>query len=425
MAARSALATNFEPDVVKIDRNSTLKTLKETLYYLSFPFGFLAFSLPIYGEKVGATPFQIGLLFSAFSMMTLVVRPILGNLLDKVGRRPFFIGGVAAYALTDFIFALLQSYPGLVMARVVQGIAFAFLWLTVYAIISDLSLDGERGLNYGKVIEAQNRGQINGAIVGFILIWGLESRFLLGFRIAFLIYFVFGAYAFWQGWRIDETLGADCGKPVASREKAAGQISRDYFKLLLVTFLTSISYGMLAPIVIIFLRQRISGNLIMLAASYVPAAVVWSFLPSRFGRLSDRFGRKRFVVAGLVAGAVVVALIPRAGSFWFLTGLWVLAAAALTMALPIQQAMVSDLTGDDVRGRAYGYYALANDAGNVVGPAVGTWLYGRGQAYPFYLNGFVLLLAGLVVLFFSRGNGRQTGKAGYYPGSGEYISKRG
>ena len=50
-------------------------TLRSTLLLVSLPFGILNFVLPIYGRDVGASAVEIGMLFSAFSLMMVVLRP--------------------------------------------------------------------------------------------------------------------------------------------------------------------------------------------------------------------------------------------------------------------------------------------------------------------------------------------------------------
>jgi len=79
--------------------------------------------------------------------------------------------------------------------------------------------------------------------------------------------------------------------------------------------------------------------------------------------------------------------------------LWVVEAIGLTAAAPAQEALVADLTGNDVRGTGYGLYTFAASLGATFGPLIGGWLYDTmGHAVPFYLNGMVLL-AGTVAVW--------------------------
>jgi MFS family permease len=70
------------------------------------------------------------------------------------------------------------------------------------------------------------------------------------------------------------------------------------------------------------------------------------------------------------------------------------------MAGPAEEAMVADLTGNQVRrGLGYGFHTFVSSMGASVGPLAGGWLYDSvGLAVPFYLNGVVLLMGALLVL---------------------------
>src|SRR4051794_14865803 len=69
-------------------------------------FGIVIPLLPFYADELKATPFDIGILVSSYSLMQFIFSPIWGNLSDRYGRRPilFFtiLGASAGYWIIGF-----------------------------------------------------------------------------------------------------------------------------------------------------------------------------------------------------------------------------------------------------------------------------------------------------------------------------------
>lgn len=415
--------------------DKTLPSLGKILFYLSFPFGFMGFVLPIYGKEIGASATEIGLLFSVFSLMTLVLRPMVGYLLDHVGRRVFVIAGVVLYTLTMLVFAMVENYTGILIARALQGVASASLWLASYAVVSDLSAAEKRGENYGRVQQSSNAGALFGATAGFVILMALKDT-IAGTKAAFSVYTVVVAATLFWALRLPETLagkGGSGGRPDGGAAAAGGAappaekrvrgprglFSRKYFAVLGVVLFTSIGNGMLAPLMMIYIMEKMGTDVIQLGAAYVPAAIVWSVLPARAGKFADRHGRRPFMLLGLGASAAVAALIPSLPSLWYLIALWVAEAAALSMAIPAEQALISDLTDARLRGQAYGFYDMTANLGFSLGPALGGLVFEKvGHAAPFYLDSVILLLAAMVVIVALGGVPKPAPSMGSAPSTG-------
>ncbi len=177
--------------------------------------------------------------------------------------------------------------------------------------------------------------------------------------------------------------------------------TRNWNLLLLVTLVTGAAWAMLEPVMMIFLQEKFTQDVSTLALAFLPAGLVWALLPSRLGRLADRFGRKPLMVLGMAMAAITSFLIPGLGSLVVLAALWALQALCYAAGDPAEQALVADLTGGDQRGRAYGYYAMAAGIGATFGPLVGGWLYQSvGVSAPFFANGLVLGICTLVLVIF-------------------------
>ena len=148
----------------------TLSNLRRTIFLISMPFFILELMLPVYGKQIGASVVEIGLFFSAFSLMTVILRPLVGWGLDHFGRRNFFIAGLAGYAITMVSFAFIDQVWGIVLARIFQGISSSLLWLSASAITADMAGEQERGNSFGKITQASSQGSIVGTFLGFILL---------------------------------------------------------------------------------------------------------------------------------------------------------------------------------------------------------------------------------------------------------------
>ena len=178
---------------MKNNSQKTLAILRKSIFLISLPFFILGLMLPVYGKQIGASVVEIGLFFSVFSLMTVILRPVVGWGLDRFGRRPFFIAGAAGYAITMISYAFIDQVWGILLARILQGISSSFLWLAASAITADEAGEQERGSAFGRVTQASTQGSIVGVFVGFTLLNARlsingQETFFGSWMLMFLVY---------------------------------------------------------------------------------------------------------------------------------------------------------------------------------------------------------------------------------------------
>lgn len=385
-----------------ISESRAIKNIESVFFFLSLPFFIMGLLLPIYGKELGASAFEIGLIFSAFSIMTILMRPLVGWALDRFGRRPFYISGMLGYALTMVAFAYSDQVWGMVAARLLQGLSSAFAWLSASAIIADITGPENRARYFGRLSQASSRGSILGAFIVFSMYSGGLNLSGLGVTLdgwkgSFLVFATGALVAFVIALR-----GMSETNPGPARTSPSPIVwSRTWTLLMLVTLITAGAWTMTSPILILFLQERLNAGIDVIGWAFLPSGIIWALLPAHLGGLADRFGRKPLMILGLIVSAATMFILPFLTSILGLAVLWSLLALCFAAGDPAEQALVADLTGGDQRGRAYGLYVMASDIGAALGPLGGGWLYDSlDPSAPFFANGVILALCALLLLLF-------------------------
>lgn len=170
-----------------------LQGVLKTVFYISFPLSFIGFILPVYASNLGSSPLEIGVLYSIVSLCSILIRPIVGRWIDNKGRRSGLIIGVLAYAAAIGLYFMADSYIYILVARVVQSTAASFLWVSVNAMIADVSQDGDRAKNFGIMDQYSNRGCFIGSAIGFTVMFSSDSDKRL--QLVFLVFLLIAIYA--------------------------------------------------------------------------------------------------------------------------------------------------------------------------------------------------------------------------------------
>lgn len=401
------------------DPMAALHYMRRALSLSSFPIGVLTLGIPFYGSaKLGLDPLQIGLLVSIYSLMTLLMRPIVGPSMDRWGRRRFFLAGLTLQIFSNLFFAIGSSYDWLFWGRLTQGVAAGLLWLSAYAITADLAAKSHAGNMFGAVEEMLARGGLYGAILGAPIL--LVTNFAqAAWTILFLIYATLNALGLWvaikhvpETWQKQQHLApihAPSMRPAKIRQ-FIHTVPQQLWLLAAIVVCTSTAKSGLEPVLIQFVQKDITPDAVKVALAYLPSAVVFAFLQSRLGKLSDRVGRRPPVATGLFISGLSSALVPSMtffkqyiGEFVLLPlcGFWTAEAIGFSAATPAEQALVADLSPAKTRGRSFGVYTTALSVGQVVGPIVGG-LLARDVALsaPFYFNTIVLWAGAAIMMIF-------------------------
>lgn len=364
----------------------------------SFAFGLMSFILPIYSKRIGGNALAIGGLFSIFSVVTLILRPLIGMGIDKYGRKLFFVSAFLFYAIAMLLFSYSTNIQLLYISRFIQAIGSSFMWVSAYSIAIDIADNEKRGNLIGQVDGASSKGALYGAIIGFVILGNFTL--IIGWSLLFKGYAILSVIAGYIAYKyIPETITVDIEK----NAQPIKEFNIDLLKLLCIVFISSISASMISPLLMIYLQDRFTTDVGILAIAFIPAALVYAFLPSILGGISDKIGRIAPMVIGLIVSGIVSLGFSHSFSIKILVALWIVESIGIVMASPAQEALVSDIAGNRTRGSAYGLYLMAASIGASIGPLLGGWLYDTyGHAVPFYLNGIILLANALFVIILFR-----------------------
>ncbi len=122
------------------------------------------------------------------------------------------------------------------------------------------------------------------------------------------------------------------------------------------------------------------------------------------GILSDRIGRSRLILAGLLVSALTSFLLGYCSNPWQMMGVYLVSGAALAAFAPTMMSFVTDFSPRTHLGRSYGWYTMAMYGGMSLGPAMGGFA-GQlfGFEWVFMISGFfIFIMFWMVFLFLPR-----------------------
>jgi len=313
----------------------------------------------------------------AFGLSKAAMNYFAGTLSDRYGRKPVLVAGWLAAVPVPLVLIFGPSWGWIVAANGLLGISQGLTWSTAVIMKMDLVGPKQRGLAMGFNEAAGYLGvAVTALATGYLATaFGLRpAPFLLG---AAYIALGLGLTVL----AVKEThhhARTEASQHASSQDSAHAGLTTGQVFVLTSFKDRSLSAASQAGLVnnlndglawglfpVLFAGAGLSlGQIGILAATY-PAA--WGAAQLVTGAPSDRWGRKWFITAGMLAQAAALWIIASAHGF----GPWFAAAVVLglgtALVYPTLLAAIGDVAHPAWRARSVGVYRLWRDGGFAVG----------------------------------------------------------
>jgi len=395
-------------------RKRALLTVFLTILLDLIGFGMILPFLTFYAQEFHATPLQIGLLFSSYSLTQLLCAPLLGRLSDRVGRRPVLLGSIAGSAISYVVFALAPSYPVLLLARSLSGVAAAN-YAIAQAYMADVSSPQERSKAMGLVGAAFGLGFVLGPALGGILeqLGGTVPALAhLGPRLVpFAAAGLSAINLLIASVSLPESLSPELRRSAASRGgswmgfRELREVWRDtpLRGLMVLFFLVMLCFSMMETTLALFCQARFGFGARETSWLFVFVGIVLVIVQGGLlGRLVRKFGERRLILGGIVLMALGLLLLPLTPvtipPVWSKLGLLFLSLLLLAVGNgihnPSTTGLLSRLAGEESQGSTIGLSRSFGALARILGPSAGTWIFAAaGARWPFWSAGLLMMVA--------------------------------
>ena len=332
---------------------------------------------------------------------------ISGTLADRVGRKKVLIAGWVVGVPVPFMIMLAPSWEWIVVANVLLGVNQGLAWSMMVVMKIDLVVPRGRGLAVGlNEFAGYLAVGLTALATGYLAsVYGLRPEpFYLGIAYATLglLISVFGVRDTTEHVRLEMEQHRSESAPLTFREVFARTSFKDrnLFACSQAGLVNNLNDGMSWGVFPLFFSAFGLGveRIGVLKAVY-PA--VWGCLQVATGPLSDRWGRKGLIVAGMwvQAGALFVTVSGRSFGWWLVGS--ALLGLGTAMVYPALIAAVSDNSHPSWRARSLSVYRFWRDLGYAVGAlCAGIIADTLGLSWAIGSVGGITFVSGVVVAIF-------------------------
>jgi MFS family permease len=139
-------------------------------FFLFLTFYVLMVTLTIYTmDNFNASQAQAGLASSIFVLGAVLVRPIAGKKIDKIGRRKMLLGSLVLFLIASIGYFLVNSLSLLLIDRFIQGFAFGLATTATGTIAADIIPNERRGEGTGYFAMSTNLAMAFGPFIGLLI----------------------------------------------------------------------------------------------------------------------------------------------------------------------------------------------------------------------------------------------------------------
>ncbi|USK74995.1 MFS transporter [Peribacillus frigoritolerans] len=139
-------------------------------FFLFLTFYVLMVTLTIYTmDNFHASQAQAGLASSIFVLGAVLVRPIAGKKIDKIGRRKMLLGSLVLFLIASIGYFLVNGLSLLLIDRLIHGFAFGLATTATGTIAADIIPNQRRGEGTGYFAMSTNLAMAFGPFIGLLI----------------------------------------------------------------------------------------------------------------------------------------------------------------------------------------------------------------------------------------------------------------
>jgi DHA1 family multidrug resistance protein-like MFS transporter len=284
----------------------TLITLLLSVFIALLGIGIIVPIMPVFAKELGAGGFALGMIIAAFSVTRGLFQPIVGNLSDRWGRKGFLMAGLLIYGIVGLLIPMATDVNHLILIRGFHGVGSAMIVPIGMAYMSLLAPAGHESRYMSYLNVAIFCGIGCGPIIGGSLsdLWGLPSVFytMAGLSLSALLLVVIYMPRQVAGAEAEEANFVKSLVSMVRSRKTAGILMARYATMILMV-------PSMAFIPLLMSEwQGITG----LQVGFVIACrtLVNAVLQVPFGKLADRYSKRKIFIVSCLMISVIVYCIP-------------------------------------------------------------------------------------------------------------------
>jgi MFS family permease len=314
---------------------------------------------PLHLANLGASTARIGVLIALEPTAAVLVRPALGGLMSRRGRRWMLRGGGLVNLVAVALYAVVDDLAlGMTAVRILHGVGIGALFTTFFTYAADIAPVERR-------TESLAVFGISGILpTAFAPALGEEIVIRLGFDAMFAAAVAFSVASLACSWWLDEPPFEEIA-PVGSHGFWRLARDRRHYAVWATAFSFSLAMSSYVAFLEPFAHERGFERASLFFLCYSLAAVVLRF----FGRaLPDRVGPRRMLLPALASLAAGLYLVARLDSTASLGAAGLLCGMGHGYLFPILSGLAIEGTDRHTRGAAMSFFTAVFDLAQMIGP---------------------------------------------------------